>query len=289
MPHSSVLLSIDKIPPTAGQPSPDDLEALVQARTAELQAANQRLTAKLVAGQESAAALAAEHAHLLEQAKEMAAAEERSRLAHDLHDSVTQTLYSASLIAQVLPVIWQRSPDEGARNLIKLRQLVRGAVAEMRTLLFELRPAALEAADLGVLLQQLGDVLTGHTRTPVTVMVDGEAELPIDLKIAVYRIVQEAFNNIAKHAGATKVEVTLHLSADAASIQVHDDGRGFDPTQVPGERMGVRIMAERAAGINAHFSVTSAPGQGTTVSFDWPTAEPISTTVSKPIDKPSPS
>lgn len=248
----------------------NQLEHLVQARTAHLQSVNERLAAELLACQTSAATLAAEHARLLEQAKEMAAAAERARLARDLHDSVTQTIYSASLIVQVLPAVWQRNPSEGERNLIKLRQLVHGALAEMRALLFELRPAALEAANLGVLLQQLGDVLTGHTRIPVSVTIDGAAELPIDVKITVYRIAQEAFNNIAKHAGATQAAVSLHLSATALSLQVRDNGRGFDPATVPGERMGVRIMTERALGVNAHFRVTSAPGQGATVSLQWP-------------------
>lgn len=277
-----------KILLTVDEHNPNELEALVQARTAELQAANQRLTTKLVVCQEWAAALAAEHAHLLEQAKEIAAAEERRRLARDLHDSVTQTLYSASLIAQVLPAVWQRSPTEGERNLIKLRQLVRGALAEMRTLLFELRPAALEAANLGVLLQQLGDVLTGHTRIPVTVTIDGETEPPTAIKSTMYRIAQEAFNNVAKHAGASSVDVALHLAPDNVSLHLRDNGRGFDPAQVPGEHMGVRIMAERAASVGARFRLVSAHGQGTTVSFAWSAVEPMTTAVDKPIDTPPP-
>jgi signal transduction histidine kinase len=249
------------------------LEEIVQARTAHLQSANEHLAAELVACKQSAIALTAEYAHLLEQAKEIAAAEERTRLARDLHDSVTQTLYSASLIAQVLPAVWQRSPSEGERNLVKLRQLVRGALAEMRTLLFELRPAALDAANLGVLLQQLGDVLTGHMRIPVTITIAGEAEPPVDVKIAVYRIAQEAFNNIARHAGATQVEVTLHLLPEGVSLGVRDNGRGFDPTRISGEHMGVRIMVERAVSVGAHCGITSKPGQGTTLSLHWSTSD----------------
>jgi len=252
-----------------------ELETLVQTRTTELQTANAKLVAEIVACKESAAAVASESARLVEQAKELAAAEERARLARDLHDSVTQTLYSASLIAQVLPMVWQRNPAEGERNLIKLRQLVRGALAEMRTLLFELRPAALDVADLGVLLQQLGDVLTGHTRIPVSVSLDERADLPTKVKIAAYRIAQEAFNNVAKHAGATQVNVTLHIFANQLYLQVSDDGRGFDPACIPGERMGVRIMTERAASISARLTVTSTPGQGTAVALHWP-AQPSS-------------
>lgn len=106
------------------------------------------------------AAIALENARRYAQARSHATSEERTRLARELHDSVTQTLFSASLLAEVLPTVWQRNPSEGTRNLRKLRQLVRGALAEMRTLLFELRPAALLAADLGLLLHQLGDVLS---------------------------------------------------------------------------------------------------------------------------------
>ena len=156
-----------------------DLESLVSQRTADLEQAQQEL---------------------VQQAQQVAAAEERGRLARDLHDAVTQTIYSAALIAEALPQVWERNPDEGRRNLTKLRQLVRGALAEMRALLFELRPAALEQADLESLLRQLADALTGRTRIPVTVETEGQGDLPAEVKVACYRIAQETFNNIAKHA-----------------------------------------------------------------------------------------
>ncbi|MBK9710395.1 MAG: GAF domain-containing protein [Kouleothrix sp.] len=224
-------------------------------------------TLKLLAAH---AAIALENARRYEQARELAASEERTRLARELHDSVTQTLYAASLLTEALPVVWQRSPAEGARNLAKLRLLVRGALAEMRTLLFELRPAALTAADLGTLLKQLGDVLTGHTRIPVELTVEGQASIPPDVKIALYRIAQEAFNNVAKHAGAARVGVTFQAQAGALFLSVCDDGRGFDLAAVPAERMGLRIMAERAAGIGAELRIESTPRRGTTVSVSWP-------------------
>lgn len=248
---------------------PPDLEALVQARTAQLLATNAQLAAEIAACKKAAAKVASQYAHILKQAKEIAAAEERARLARDLHDSVTQTLYSASLIVQILPMVWQRSPDEGARNLNKLRQLVRGALAEMRTLLFELRPAALDTAELGVLLQQLGDVLTGHTQIPVTITIEGETEPPTAVRIVVYRIAQEALNNIGKHANATQVDVTLCQEFGAVRLQIDDNGRGFDANDISGGHMGLRIMAERAADIHAHFDITSVPGDGTKVWMCW--------------------
>jgi signal transduction histidine kinase len=225
-----------------------NLEGLVEERTAELETTQEQLLA---------------------QAQEQAVTAERSRLARDLHDAVTQTVYAASLVAEALPRVWQRSPTEGERNLAKLRQLVRGALAELRTMLFELRPAALEEARLGVLLQQLGDALTGRTQTPVEVSVEGEEELPTEVKITLYRIAQETFNNIAKHAEATQVRVTLRSDPGRVLLVVQDDGRGFDPASLPAERMGLRIMRERAEGVGAELTLESEPGEGTQVQVVW--------------------
>ena len=113
-------------------------------------------------------AIAIENAHLYEQAQELATVQERQRLARDLHDAVSQTLFSASLIAEVLPRLWERNPDEGRKRLEEIRQLTRGALAEMRTLLLELSPAALVDADLGDLLRQLAESITGRARIPVS-------------------------------------------------------------------------------------------------------------------------
>ena len=131
-----------------------------------------------------------------ERAREMAVLEERNRLARDLHDAVSQTLFSASLIAEVLPRLWERDQDEGRRRLEEVRQLSRSALAEMRTLLFELRPAALAEAELGDLLRQLADTITGRGRLPVTVEISSRTTLPSEVKVAFYRIAQEALNNV---------------------------------------------------------------------------------------------
>jgi len=218
-------------------------------------------------------AAAIESARLFEQAQAAAAAEERSRLARDLHDAVTQTIYSATLIVEALPRVWERNPDEGRRNLVKLRQLVRGALAEMRTLLFELRPTALQAADLSTLLHYLGDALTGRTRIPMEVVAEeaaeGEIELPPEAKVALYRITQEAFNNIAKHARATRAGVTLHRGPDQVILTIRDNGRGFDPDSVPAARLGLNIMRERAEGVGAALTIDSEPGKGTRLAVSW--------------------
>jgi signal transduction histidine kinase len=214
-------------------------------------------------------AAAVENMRAVEQEKNAAAAEERRRLARDLHDEVTQTIYSASLIVEALPGLWQRDPDEGSRNLVKLRQLVRGALAEMRTLLFELRPSAVAGANLGTLLQQLGDVLTGRTRIPVEVALEGDIKIPPQVKIVYYRIAQEAFNNIAKHAGATRVSARLQQLSDRAVLSIQDNGRGFDPATVSKDHMGLQIMHERADEIGASLSLESEPGRGSQVSVIW--------------------
>ena len=193
------------------------------------------------------AARAIENAQLYEQTQELVALQERSRLARDLHDAVTQTLFSASLIAEALPELWETDHEEGRQLLGELRQLNRGALAEMRTLLLELRPATLVEANLGELLRQLGESIAGRTGTPVTVTVRGQCTFPPDVHVALYRIAQEALNNVVKHANATQVEVNLRCTSPTPNIdrelprgvelEVSDDGRGFDPTDIPPQRL----------------------------------------------------
>jgi signal transduction histidine kinase len=152
-----------------------------------------------------------------QRAKEEATMVERTRLARELHDAVSQTLFSASLIAEVLPRIWERNPEEGRKRLEEVRQLTRGALAEMRTLLFELRPAALQDVDIRDLLKQLGESVTGRSRIPVTLEINGECELPLDVKIALYRLCQEALNNIVKHAQASRPVFSWTVQKRASS------------------------------------------------------------------------
>jgi nitrate/nitrite-specific signal transduction histidine kinase len=224
---------------------------------------------RLFAALAQRAALAIENAQLYGQAKQVAVLEERQRLARELHDAVTQTLFSASLIAEVLPRIWQRNPDQGRQRLAELHELTKGALAEMRSLLLELRPSALEEAELGDLLQQLADSFIGRSRVPVALEVEAACRLPVETKVALYRIAQEALNNVAKHAGAAHVSVRLACEDDGVTLQIRDDGAGFDPSDVAPERLGLEIMQERAAAIGAAFTVDSQPGHGTQVTVVW--------------------
>ena len=142
--------------------------------------------------------------------------QERQRLAQNLHDAVNQSLFSAGLIAEVLPRLWERDPVEARQSLEDLRRLTRGALAEMRELLAELRPSVLTDSSLGDLLRQLANAFTGRTNIPVSLNIAGEHVLPAEIQVALYRICQEAFNNIAKHAGASRVEIDLQYDTGAA-------------------------------------------------------------------------
>lgn len=231
------------------------------------------LAARTIADQ---LAIAIENSRLYDQARDLAANKERQRLARDLHDAVSQTLFSVSLIAEVLPRIYARDPEQGAARLEELRQLTRGALAEMRTLLLELRPAALAESKLPDLLKQLGEAVTGRARIPVTVTTDGAPELPTDVRLAFYRIAQEALSNIAKHSGAGQASLRLEPLEDrpeGARLTVADDGAGFDPAGAGGGRLGLGIMKERAEAVGAHVVVCSAPGDGTTVAVNWAPSE----------------
>ncbi len=215
------------------------------------------------------AALAIENGRLREQVGRSAVAAERTRLARDLHDAVTQTLFSTSLIAEVLPKIWERDAEEGKKRAEELRELTRGALAEMRTLLLELRPTALTDAALGDLLRQLADAVTGRARIPVSVTTEGNGPLPSEVQIAFYRIAQEALNNVAKHSRATRANVKMSQTADSVALEVEDDGRGFDPNTVPATHLGLNIMRERAETIGAQLEVVSAVGQHTSITTTW--------------------
>jgi signal transduction histidine kinase len=217
----------------------------------------------------SSAVIGLENARLYEEAEKSAAMAERGRLARELHDAVTQTLFSASLIAEVLPQIWEEDPAEGRRRLEDLRQSTRGALAEMRTLLLELRPMALLQAETAELFKYLVNAFIGRTRLPARLVLEGACPLPGEVKVGLYRIAQEALNNIAKHAEASHVVLTLQCQPEAVRLEISDDGAGFEPGEITAEHLGLKIMQERAAAIGADLSIRSSPGQGTSVRVVW--------------------
>ena len=215
------------------------------------------------------ASMAIENARLYDQAQEAAAVAERNRLARDLHNSVTQTLFSASLIAKVLPRLWDRDEQEGRKRLEELHQLTRGALAEMRTLLLELRPTAFAETELEQLLRHLVEAAIGRAGIVITLECEGERDIGLEVKMAVYRIVQETLNNIAKHADATAAGVNIWLAKDRLALWINDNGCGFDVTQVPPDHLGLSIMNERARSIGAELRIESQPGSGTQVTLLW--------------------
>lgn len=216
---------------------------------------------------------------LYEQARETATLAERNRLARELHDSVTQTLFSAKLVADVLPRLWQRDPDLAAARLEDLRALTGGALAEMRALLVELRPAALAEGDMSELLHNLAGAAQVRGRLPVHVQAEKAERLPPEVQEVIYRIAQEALNNILKHAQATEARIA-YAAARApdglqARLEVSDDGVGFDAEAgtAPGH-FGLGIMRERAGAVGAGLRLESAPQQGTRVTLTWRERQP---------------
>jgi PAS domain S-box-containing protein len=214
-----------------------------------------------------------EQRHLEDEARtqstQAAIAAERSRLARDLHDAVTQSLFSASIMAEMLPKLWESDRDKGLAQLQDIRLLTRSALAEMRTLLLELRPSAIMDGKLSELLVQLAEATSCRSGVNVTVNADEQRRLPGDVQVAFYRIAQEALHNVSKHSRAKVASVQLSLLVRNASLLVHDDGRGFEYTGIGATHLGLRIMHERAEDVGATVQIESAPGQGTDVLVNW--------------------
>jgi ligand-binding sensor domain-containing protein/signal transduction histidine kinase len=226
------------------------------------------------------AGLAVGNAHLRTKAEELAVISERNRLARDLHDAVTQTIFSASLISEALPALWEKDPQEGRELLNELRQLNRSALAEMRTLLIELRPKAVVETRLEVLFQQLAEIAHERGALQVTVECQNGVTLPEEVHLSLYRIGQEALNNVIKHAHASHVAIDLQiepLKADPMDeagevrvvLEIQDDGTGFATDQIPADHFGLSNMRERAQAIGAQIEINSQSGIGTLLRATW--------------------
>jgi signal transduction histidine kinase len=214
---------------------------------------------------------AIERQRAFQQAQHLAALEERQRLARDLHDSVSQTLFSATMIAETLLHLYgdlygEQSPQL-KQGLEDLHRLSRGARSELQTLLVELRPTALTETSLDRLLTMLTNALQSRTKASVSASVVRDCQLPAAVQVAFYRIAQEAFNNIIKHAQAQAITLTLQRNGDGVTMEVRDNGRGFSEQVTQG--MGLKIMRERAASINAKLTIDPRPGVGTQIALEW--------------------
>ena len=215
--------------------------------------------------------IAVENAQLYRQAEQLAVMRERQRLARELHDSVTQALYSLTLLSEAARRMAGSGELRQAQEpLYRLNAIAQQALKEMRLLVYELRPLVLKREGLVGALQHRLDAVEGRAGVEARLLVQGDVKLPSEVEEDLYRIAQEALNNALKHAAASAVTVTIHAEDQAVEIKVVDDGTGFDPqTANTGGGMGLTTMRERAEKMGARLQVESTPGQGTTVRVLW--------------------
>ncbi len=202
---------------------------------------------------------------LYEQAQELAALQERQRLARELHDSVSQALYGIGLGAHTAREAIESDPEQARESMDYVLSLAEAGLAEMRALIFELRPESL--ASEGLVAALMRQVVVLRTRYGLTVEAEAgeEPAIPLELKETLYRVAQEALNNIVKHARATKVVVRIVKREDEIALEVQDNGRGFDPAASYPGHLGLRSMLERVTKPGGTLSIESAPAQGTCI------------------------
>ena len=215
------------------------------------------------------AAIAIQNARLLDRAKRTAVMAERSRLANELHDTISQTLWSMSLITERLPAIWEIDREKGHQSLITLHQLAQNALSEMRSLLLELHPSFLADAKFGDLIRQAVEVIANRTGLRISIKLGNQDPIPTDVKFALYRVLQEALNNTALHALAQNVQVQFDSLKGAVKLTIQDDGRGFNPETVESGHLGIRIMHDRMHNVDGSFELVSRPGEPTLISAVW--------------------
>jgi signal transduction histidine kinase len=224
---------------------------------------------RLLAGH---AAIALVNARLYERSRELSIVEERNRIARELHDAVTQKLFSLRLTADAAAALVPRDPARAAEELDTVRRLAAEATAELRAIVVGLRPADLDGDGLDVALRKQADLLDRVHRPAVTFSGDPVPRLTATREEAVYRIAQEALHNALRHGAAAKVAVTLRTENHSLVLEVADDGRGFDPAE-PSRRLGLASMRERARAAGGRLDVVSTPGAGTRVRLEVPTSE----------------
>jgi signal transduction histidine kinase len=218
------------------------------------------------------AAIAIENARLYERGRELSFVEERNRLARDLHDSVVQKLFGIVLASQSAATLFDRDQDSARAQVEKLQELTQDAIQELRALIFQLRPAAVESDGLAAALEKHVQVLRRVHRQDIAFEVTGEPRLRPGIDDEVFRIAQEALHNGVKHAAADHLELLLEEGERRLVLTVHDDGVGFDPgaTEHRSRRLGLTSMDERANVLGGSLGIESAPGQGTTITLEVP-------------------
>jgi signal transduction histidine kinase len=215
------------------------------------------------------AAIAIENARLYERSRELSIVEERNRLARELHDAVNQTLFSIALTADASALLVDEEPGRASEQMKTVRQLARDAMEEMRSLIFELRPAELGADGLVPTLRKHVEVLRRVHGTEIELDVEGERQLEAALEQEVFRIAQEALTNALKHARAGRLEVRMDFPDQRLRLCVSDDGAGFDPDGPSARgKLGLVSMRERAQALGGDLHVESRPGAGTTLRLE---------------------
>jgi signal transduction histidine kinase len=210
------------------------------------------------------------------QAAELAASQERAHLARELHDSVTQALFSMGLTLRTLEILLATNPEAAGEKLAELRELQKDALAEMRTLIFELRPSSLESDGLVQALRTHATAV--QRRTGLTIVVDAEPidRLPLSAEEALYRIGQEALHNIVKHANASNATLRIVHDGGRVRLSVSDDGVGFEPDKVPRLHFGLIGMRQRVDLVGGDLRVQSRSGDGTLIEASVPAGEDAS-------------
>ncbi|MEU7383490.1 MULTISPECIES: GAF domain-containing sensor histidine kinase [unclassified Streptomyces] len=218
------------------------------------------------------AAIALTNARLYERSRELTIAEERSRLAHELHDAVSQKLFSLRLTAQAATALVDRDPARAKGELQQVAALAAEAVDELRAAVVELRPAALDEDGLVATLRTQIQVLDRAHSARVTFTARGIRALPAAQEEAMLRVAQEALHNALRHARADHVDVTLDRRGGGAVLRITDDGTGFDPNAVrrAGRHLGLVSMRDRASGAGGRLTVESVPGKGTAIEMEVP-------------------
>ncbi len=215
------------------------------------------------------ASIAIQNARLFDRAKQAAITAERNRLANELHDTISQTLWSVSLISERLPAIWENDEANGRLSLVTVHQLAQNALEEMRLLLMELRPSSLIDVQLGDLIRKLADTIGKRNGLDIVVLIEKQDTLTSEVHFVLYRVVQEALNNIVRHALASHVEIYFNSDAGQVELTIQDDGLGFEPDNVSPGHLGLSIMKDRVQSIGGTLETISHKDKGTRIKVMW--------------------
>ncbi|MET7401222.1 GAF domain-containing sensor histidine kinase [Dactylosporangium sp. NPDC005572] len=240
---------------------------LANKRSGRFEADDEELL-KLLAGH---AAIAIVNARLYERSRELSIVEERQRIARELHDAVTQKLFSLRLTAEAAAALVERDPARAVAELDTVRRLAADATAELKSIVVGLRPVDLAGDGLAAALARQAELLDRVHEAKVTFAGDGVPRLPAAREEAAYRVAQEALHNALRHGAPSRVAIELRRAGPGVVLTVTDDGAGFDTAaKAVGQRLGLASMRERARSAGARLQVASRPGAGTTVTLEVP-------------------